>query len=248
MTESGFEDENKQGSVTQLRYVGEVHAGIRFVDTSKSLDMDRMFQITQDDKINNFFDGVKDMDLNDIKRWAEKHKNENPRDWEVLFAISGSPEYVEPAEVGKLQGVVNFFSDKETRDKIRLFKPLLPKINNETQLVEVGIARMGDVKPGQVASALRQACIEINKLKGKGINKETGKYSKEMSPKMFVTGFVRVENIPSQKTMEHAFFENKGKITAKNVQGLEDGEYLLYFLNWEKLNDFVHKNANAAFL
>ncbi|MFH1971705.1 MAG: hypothetical protein ABIJ05_04970 [Patescibacteria group bacterium] len=232
METSLMEKDYKEHPRTQIRYIGETEAAIRFVDTEDREDINRMFDIASNKTVQSFVDDLDGMTIGDIQKWADRHKIKNSKDWEVLYVVSGSPEYVKKEEVGEIQGFVNCYSNQETRDEVKEFKVLLPNINSKTQLVELSIAKRSQSKPGQISSAVRQVCLELNKLKGKDI----------FSPEMLIFVYVKTLNNAGKEVFKRACFENRGKV---NLKGEKD-DYYLFTLNWDKLNSLVHSNSDKV--
>lgn len=239
MTEVSLKDKNYiDNPRTQTRYLGETEAAIRFVDTEDREDIKRMMEIASNKTVQSFVDDLNEMTIEDIQKWADRHKSKDPEDWEVLYVVSGSPEYVKEEEVGEIQGFINCYTNQETREEIEEFKALLPPIEPKTQLVELSIAKVPYAKPGQISSAVRQVCFELNKLKG-GKNEEN---EQNIPSKMLIFVYVKNSNNAGQEVFKRACFENKGKV---NLKGEEDDYYLLV-LNWEKLNDSIHAKSDTV--
>jgi hypothetical protein len=94
-----------------------------------------------------------------------------------------------------------------------------------------------------MASGIRQAALEINKLKGKGVDRMEGKYSAAMEPTMVLTAFIDPKNHSSMEAFTDAGFENQGLVHYDDGTN-EDDEVYFYRLNWEKLNQKMHEQSD----
>jgi hypothetical protein len=214
---------NEPGDREQLRYIGE-NTAIRFYDPKDPDDLKRMEETIADKAVINFVEGIKDMDAKDINRWLTRyHDKRRTKNWEVCYMVSGS-NAVKPDEVGEVQGFINFYPDEESRD-------LLPeKYRDSENVVGIGYGRYLKSRPGQISGAIRQACFEVNKMKGMLNGKDI--------PDMVIIALISQTNNASVKTIEDACFDNQGTVV---VDGEKDH---LYVLNWEKLNSKLHSQAD----
>jgi hypothetical protein len=234
----------------QDRYIGEEKAAIRMINMDDPEDVKRMIDIANSKRTNEFVEGMEGMDESDVRNWVSisesqtKHpeRRADNRDWQIVYAVSGSPDNVKHDEVGELQGFINFYTDQETRDRVRKISND-PKMNRETQIVEIGLAKWPDAPSRQMASGIRQAALEINKLKGKGVDRMEGKYSAAMEPTMVLTAFIDPKNHSSMEAFTDAGFENQGLVHYDDGTN-EDDEVYFYRLNWEKLNQKMHEQSD----
>lgn len=244
---------------TQDRYLGETKAAVRMLDMNDQEDIQRMVDIAQSERTNDYVDGMDEMDQDDVKHWIEvseshaKHpeRRADNSEWQIVYAVSGSPDNVAAEEVGEVQGFINFYTDQEVRDRIHRVSDMIDKdMNRETQIVEIGLAKWPDAPSRQMASGIRQASLEINKLKGKGIDRETGKYSTYVAPEMVLTACIDPENTSSIEAFTDACFVNRGLIyyDIEEEQGsLEEDGVFLFTLDWEKLNKKMHEESDKLF-
>lgn len=234
----------------QDRYIGEEKAAIRMINMNDPEDVKRMLDIANSKRTNEFVEGMEGMDESDVRNWVSisesqtKHpeRRADNRDWQIVYAVSGSPENVGSDEVGELQGFINFYTDQETRDRVRKISND-PNMNRETQIVEIGLAKWPDAPSRQMSSGIRQAALEINKLKGKGVDRMEGKYSAAMEPIMVLTAFIKPKNTSSMEAFADAGFENQGLV--EYVEGDTTEEVYYYRLNWEKLNQKMHEQSDS---
>lgn len=208
----------------QIRYIGEKTA-LRFFNLKDPRDLKRVEETLADKSVMNFTEGIDDITTKDIKRWLTRYKDKKRiNNWEVCYLASGSIG-ARQEEFGEIQGFINFYPSEDSR------KFLPEKYREAKQIVEIGYARYPWSKPGQMSSAIRQACMEINKLKGD----------------MVITALIKVENNASIKTIEDSCFDNCGNVQVKNEKG-EDENDILFILNWDKLNTRLHTQAESILL
>jgi len=215
----------------QLKYIGEKTA-LRFYNPQNPEDLIRMKSTLVDKGVKKFVEGIDNVSLKDIKNWLERYNDkERIKDWEVCYLVSGSSN-VKLEEFGEVQGFVNFYPNEE-------YRYLLSENYKKTkQVVGISYARYPGAKPGQISGAIRQACIEINKLKGN--------IEDEEFPKMTIIAFVREDNNASIKTVEDACFKNDGLVVINNDNKVERD--FLYILDWKKLNDKLHAQVDDKIL
>jgi len=207
----------------QLRYVGEKSA-IRFFNPQDPEDLRRMGETLKDKSVAAFIEDIGNMSTGDIKNWLTRYKDEKRiENWEICYLVSGSVG-VKPEEFGEVQGFINFYPEEDSR------KFLPEKYKKTKEIVEIGYGRYPQSKPGLMSSAIRQACMEINKLKGNTV----------------ITILVREENNASIKTAEDACFDNYGVINGKDEQGRDERD-ILFILNWDRLNTRLHTQAESHF-
>ena len=259
MDEIGLvEKDYSQSPREQKRYLGEEKAAIRLLDPDDLKDMSRLLGTMGDERVKKWVEDIEDLTIQDVRNWVRRAQEDkrvgNTGEWEVVFGVSGSPANPElPAgEVGEYQGFINCYSDLETRNKVRgLGGQLGKKMTRETDIVELSVAKRPDSPKGQMVSGIRQVCIEINRLKSKGVNKTRGKYSKFVEPDMVVVAFIEPDNLASRKVFVQAGFEDRGLCYYEDedkVKPLAEVGVHAYVLNWEKLNEFMHQEADAELL
>lgn len=208
----------------QVRYVGEKTA-LRFFNLKDPEDLNRMEETITNNSVRAFVEGLGGMNADDIKRWLTDKINAVP--WEVCYMVSGSMS-VKPEEFGEIQGFINFYPDEPSRE-------LLPeKYREAKQVIGIGYARYPEGRHGQISGAIRQSCMEINKLKG---NATVG------TPDMVIVALCREDNKASIKTAEDACFDNYGVINGKDEQGRDEKD-ILFILNWNRLNTRLHNNSD----
>jgi hypothetical protein len=214
----------------QLRYVGEKTA-LRFFNLKDPKDLSRMEETITNNSVKAFVDDLEGMNADDIKKWLIDKRGAADLEWEVCYMVSGSMS-VKPEEFGEIQGFINFYPDEPSRE-------LLPeKYREAKQVIGIGYARYPEGRHGQISGAIRQACMEINKLKG---NATMG------TPDMVIVALCREDNKASIKTIEDSCFDNYGSVQVKNEEG-EDEKDFLFILNWDRLNTRLHTQAESSLL
>lgn len=207
----------------QIRYVGEKSA-IRFFNPQDPEDLERMEKTLKDKAVAAFVEDIGNMTAGDIKNWLTRYKDEKrTKDWEVCYVVSGSIG-VKPEEFGEIQGFVNLYPEEN-------YRKFLPKKYKEAkQVVSISYGRYPEGKPGQISGAIRQACMEIDKLKGD----------------MVIALLIEEENNAGIKTAEDACFDNYGAVIGTDEEG-KDEKDVLFILNWNRLNTRLHTQAESYF-
>lgn len=220
--------------ITQL--AGE-RSALRLVDFNDRVDMQRFRQIDQSlpPEFADPFESDKEI-FQEVKR---NRPGRLKKDRQYIFGVAGS-EGVSEDEIGELQGWVSFYRDGEK--KVLEEKGYIPKLEKGRMVLEVSYARHQDAEPGQMASALRQACNRISQI-------DAAKYRKDksiISPQVVVTAYVTPGNDSSEHVLDAAGFENKGLIELKaEEKGEEDHHYNVFVLDWEKLNTLTHGKSDS---
>lgn len=236
----------------QIKYIGETRAAIRYLDFDDKRDMKRLLSTIRHPRVKKFVDGLTGMDISDVRGWADEYKDHtgfaNDGEWMVLFGIAGTPSNpsIKNSQIGEYQGFVNCYSSPGDREQTRSNARLLGRrIIQATDIVELSVAKWPPAPSGQVDSAIRQVCLEINRIKGKSLRNDTGKHSKKSEPDMLIVAYIEPQNIHSRKVFELSGFINRGETKYVGDNGKVESD-LLYELDWKKLNQIVHKNADRA--
>jgi len=147
-------------TIEQSRMIGR-KSSIRAFDPKSRSDMLRLLEIIQSSGVQKWMDGVEGMNYEDVKAWAKKRGKKWGRGHqsECMFAISGSPEYLEKRQVGKVQAFVNTYK-VDKKDKESLIKKGIVKENEE--IFEISYGKRPQAKPHQVAGGLIQVCFNLN--------------------------------------------------------------------------------------
>lgn len=156
-----------------------------------------------------------------------------------LYGISGSEAHDQVRnnhETGKLQGWVKVNPDEDSR-VAQLQKLGLLEEGNKEPVIEVSYAKLPDAPSGQMASGLRQVCVEIA-----GINAELR--PDRNFPSMKIVAYVidddRGNNEESVKVLEVSGFEEKGRVRYDEDAPMSDR---VFILNWEKLDAILKNKA-----
>lgn len=215
---------DKISEVEQSRMVGQ-RTSIRAFNPNDQGDMERLQKIIQSPDTQKWMDGVKGMDLYDIKKWSKRRGKKWGRGFqhECMFAVSGSPGYVSDSEAWQIQGFINTYEVDED-DKKDLVEAGLFKENED--IFEVSYARNPQTKPGQVGSGLTQVCFRLNEMLGNSKSEET--------PSRPIIAFVDSNNINSVSVLKHSGFERIGRVDGNDV----------YKLNWLKAQSILHEEAD----
>jgi hypothetical protein len=90
--------------------------------------------------------------------------------------------------------------------------------------------------------------VDINTKKGRDLrdfaDQKSHKYSKSLAPQMVIVAFIDPKNEPSKNVFSEACFENRGLVQVKPEKEGDPTELCMYVLNWEKLNETIHKEAD----
>jgi hypothetical protein len=214
----------------QWQAVGE-NSAIRLIDPKDRKDMQRYRTI--DDNLPPEFKGERAEDHELIKDIEDVQPGKGKKYSEIYtFAVSGSNK-VNKEEIGELQGWVDiYWSDYR---KVAIEKNLVPYKTKKDMVLELAYARLPNAAPNQMASAVRQVCMQLSQIDAFRQKEDA------VSPELIVTTRVLPTNQNSIQVAEAAGFEYKGQI-----QGDED-LWNFYMLNWEKLNEIMHQKADKTF-
>lgn len=209
-----------------IRYPGE-RSGIRFFDATNREDMKRLRKIVKSKKVIEWMDDTRLTD-HEIIKWGKEKKGNS-----YLFAVVGIPPTVPEKEAGKVQGFVYFYTGRREKSLVkRLVKSgLLPEKALGQMMFEISTAKLPAAPNGQMASATRQACLEVKKL----VTKETGKPALAQ-----FFGFIDPENVKAIRAAEAAGYKYIGRMKYDADSPVEQNVYLL---DWRKLKAKVKGKA-----
>lgn len=128
--------------IEQQRTIGQ-KAAIRFMDATNPEDVKHMQAILRSPEIQRWMEDVDDTNKQMLMEWASEHK----RGKGILFAISGSSKLTNLSETGNIQGFVYFYPSKTAESAL-----------------EISYAKRPGAESGQIASGVRQACIEAARM------------------------------------------------------------------------------------
>ncbi len=167
---------------------------IRWVNANDFEEKKRLWEIETDSLVAKF---VEDLSKTEYEM-AEFTTLE--RDYLVL-AVEGKAGHVEEAEVGKLQGWITVYPE-EKRRLARLQKHgLVDLLKEGLRVLEIGFAKHPKAKPGQMASAVRQAL---------GMLRE--EHKKDGEHELAITAYADEANEASMRVLTAAGFARKGKV------------------------------------
>ena len=201
-------------------------AGIRLIKLEKD-DATRLSMMERELRGDNLTDTEI---INDIKS-----KNPaNPNATEYRFGVVGS-DPTDNKEYGRLQGLIDFtIVPIETLDNT-----MYPSyIQGNPLVLEVSARRSPHAKEGQMASALRQACM---RMIGMGfLAQEAQKLEDIVNPHMIIIAFVSRDNKRSMQMLAAVGFERQNRTN--------EYEYTdrLFILNWRKLYEIQESKRKAA--
>lgn len=172
-----------------------------------------------DTKVANFIEDVDEINLEDTKDWLLGYKYASEvKDWEVCFVVNGQSD-LPKEEVGEFQGFVSFYPEE-------ICRPVLPaKFKKIKNVVGISYGRYPKAARGQMSRAVRQACMEMRKIKRD----------------MVIVALIHKKNVASVRTVEHACFDDYGIVTITDKDGTFT--YSMFILNWEKLKMRLHSPA-----
>lgn len=270
MAEQSIDDlSHKEYKARKTRGFEGQKAALKLVDADDFLDMARLRDIDQAKGDDFADDPAPDHELIE---WAK----DKSKDIEgLLFAVAGGEEHKNKDERGELQGWVYFYPDDADRVKSLRKEGKIDAVERGSQVYEVSYAKHPGAEPGQMASALRQACTEIASMdaalhhqkedreradfenslaerrnQGMTMDEEIAERksfedrmsSKYNAPRRIITAYVNKGNDSSVNMLKASGFDLKGPTD------YYDEQWDLYVLNWEKLNELMHKAADAALM
>lgn len=176
--------------------------------------------------VQDMMDSVAGMSKRDRYDWADE-KGVYGRYY--MFAVFGTRAIFgedKKNEIGQVQGFVYLYAGgEEKRIALRLVRAGMIKKGEmaEKKIFEISFAKLPGSRSGQIASGVRQACLELRRLdrikKGSGV---------------FVFCFVDEENTTSMRVVEAGGFERRGKhfyeADSKDMSAL-------YVLSYAKLQE-----------
>ncbi len=209
-------------SRTQDRMIGQ-NSAYHFFDRFDQEDVERYRSILKSKEVQKWMDGISN--VSDKKIFKDlKEQGQLPKD-AFLFAITGTTGVVNENEIGEVQGFVYVYP---CENKL---------ITDGKKRYEVGFAINPDAPRHQVASALRQICVEIERVR-------RDKTSEDLIPSLPIVAFADPSNIKSRRVLEAAGFEIAAKMPYDNKP---DSEPIYYYeLNWERLNKRTHEDADKV--
>lgn len=229
-----------------INYIGQV-AGIRKFDPTDRIDMQRLEKITNHKEAMEWMVGGETSEQ-DILDWAATDWKVKGANKDALFAITAATPGVEKAltvedEIGEVQGFTWFYYGNDERENFQkvIDKKIVEKPSTADPIYEISYAKHPDAPPRHIASGIRQACLELFKA-GRRKN-ESPSVEK---PKMHILAYIDPNNKNSILVAEASGFERKGSIVLEDEQGNPE-ENEVYTLNWEKLNNLMHKFADDEF-
>ena len=183
------------------KYPGEKSA-IRFFDTENKDDMLRLRKIIEHREVQKMMDSVDGMSKTDRYEWAEERGVYGRY---YMFAISGTEKIFseESREIGKVQGFVYLYAgsdEKKIASRMVRAGFLKKEEVNDNKIFEISFAKLPGSPSGQIASAVRQACMELKRLDR--VKEGTG---------VFVFCFIDETNVGSMRVVEACGFERRGK-------------------------------------
>lgn len=213
-----------------VHYLGE-KSGIRFFNHKNKEDMQRLKEITKSKQVKAWMDDI-DIDDEDLLDWAKESKGNS-----YLYAVVGLQPTVSIEEEGKVQGFIYFYTGRQEIKRVkRLVEAgILPKTTLTHKMFEFSSARHPEAASGQMASAVRQALLEVRKLVRKTAD----------NPRLPVDFFcyTHPNNTLAIRAFESACFTYKGKMKYDTDSPRAQNVYLL---DWKKLKTKMTENALKA--
>lgn len=163
---------------------------------------------------------------------AELTAFKSPTNDLLVYAVSGAmgrSDIEELGEVGKLHGLIYINPDSKIRIAQLQAKGLTPSISTP-RILEVSYAKLPTALAGQMASGLRQVCVEIARM-----NASIDTQSNE--PTIMINAYViddeRGLNSESINVLHASGFVERGKIRYDNEASATDR---VFTLDWKNLD------------
>ena len=215
-------------SIEQKSIVGQ-HAAIREVNTSDPDEIRRLMEIDRSPGHIKWFNSRPE-DFTSMNETEMRDFVADPN--HHLYIVSGSSlhnEIRKRSEVGRLQGWVKVNPDDDKRVEELRNQKIIPQ--NKLPVFEISYAKHPDAPSGQMASGVRQVCIEGVKL-NLVLDPESNR------PYMSIVAYViddeRGTNKESIQVLEASGFEEKRKVIYDEAASRPDR---VFVLNWEKLDE-----------
>ncbi|MEK7605304.1 MAG: hypothetical protein AAB478_02140 [Patescibacteria group bacterium] len=200
-----------------INFVGE-RSGIRLIDYKDYRDMKRMRTI--EEHLPEEFGGAAESDKELIQQTRDGRPDSPKNDAQYVFGVAGL-NGVEDKEVGELQGWISFDANEDT--DILVKRGMIPQPDPNTHVLEIMYAKRPKAAPGQMTSALRQACLRIAQMDAvrNTHDPEAFKPHKKpdpdfVSPQLVITASIKSDNIDSRRMVEAAGFVDHGPISFYN--------------------------------
>lgn len=228
----------------QHGFVGEP-AAIRRIHSEDKRDMRRIQKIQK-----TLPDNLTDIDATEAELIEEAFDNqpgkERKREALYTFAVSGSEKALKN-EIGELQGWINVYKDEYVENLQEQGK--LEPVSNRNMVLNVAFASLPGSQPGQMASGLRQVCVQLSQidaLRAQQIEVARNRQSRKVAPEYVVTSYA--SSSEEETALTEAGFVNNGPIALTYKETGEVFNYNLYVLNWQNLNTIMHENADTELL
>ncbi len=220
--------------IEQRRIVGQ-RSAIRRVNPMNRSDLDRLGVIDKSDGYIKWFNSIPEDYVPLTREGLTDLATTNDH---VLYAVSGSVEddRLSEKEKGRLQGWVKVKKDESSRVDQLIEQQLI--INNPNQtILEISFAKLPDALNGQMASGVRQVCIEVAR-------EDSDRFGTTDPSNIILVAYViddyRGTNENSLNVLTNSGFEEKGKVQY-DIEALKPDR--VFVLSWEKLDNILKNKA-----
>lgn len=183
---------------------------IRFVNLSDPEEKKRLWEIETNSLVVRYVEDLFETEDELIEFTALE------KDYLVL-AVEGKSGHVEETEVGKLQGWITVYPEDKRRLARLQRQGLINPIKKDLRILEIGFAKHPLAKPGQIASAIRQALALLSEA-----HKQDGART------LVVTAYADETNEASTRVLLAAGFSLKGRVKYHPKNTNHDNFFILF--------------------
>lgn len=167
---------------------------IRWVNLSDPEEKKRLWEIETDSLVAKFVENLSETE-DELAEFTALEKDY------LVLAVEGKNGHVEETEVGKLQGWITVYPEDKRRLARLQRQGLIDPVKKDLRILEIGFAKHPLAKPGQIASAIRQALALLSEA-----HKQDGART------LVVTAYADEANEASTRVLLAAGFSLKGRV------------------------------------